>query len=165
MGSPMKTGFLTALLAIGLFHTTWPASLAKADEGEGPPAPYDLTAVECGELDAEAGLRPLRPSHIAGEDLDLLCKVTVSLSAQSLKNKAVPKPHTVKLTVAHGAKVAFEQVRDVRVLNAGSRVILFVVPAEKLPTDAGKVALRVELSKPANKPEKKELGYDLVSED
>jgi hypothetical protein len=88
--------------------------------------------------------------------------VTVGLSA---KSKGAPKAHTVKLSVAQGQKPGFEQVRDARVLNAGQRVILFVIPAEKLPTEAGKVTLRVQLSNPANKPGFKELTYDLVSED
>jgi hypothetical protein len=135
---------------------------AGAEEAEAPPAPYDLATLDCGELDAEAGLRPMRVSHIAGEDLDVLCKVTVTLPQ---KTKGSPKAHTVKLTIMQGQKVAFEQVRDVRVLNAGSRVILFVIPAEKLPTDPGKVNLRVELSKPASKPAFREIAYELVSED
>jgi hypothetical protein len=135
---------------------------AAAQEAEGPPAPYDLKSMECGELDNESGLRTLRPSHIAGEDLDILCKVTVALSPQS---KGSPKAHTVKLTVTHGGKNTFEQVRDARVLNPGSRVILFVIPAEKLPTEAGKVAIRAELSRPANKPGSAEVSYSLTSED
>jgi len=159
----MKTGLTaitTAVTITALLGLT--AAPASAEEAEAPPAPYDLSAMDCGELDAEAGLRPLRPSHVAGEDLDVLCKVTVSLSP---KTKGTPKAHTVKLSVLHGQKAAFEQVRDARVLNAGSRVVLFVVPAEKLPTDAGKVTIRAELSKPANKPATRELTYELVSED
>jgi hypothetical protein len=135
-----------------------------AQEGDAPPATYDLKSMECGELDGEAGLRPLRNSHIAGEDLDILCKVTVGLSE---KSKGTPKAHTVKLTVVQGsgAKTTFEQVRDARVLNVGSRVVLFVVPAEKLPTEAGKVTIRAELSKPASKPGQHEVTYSLTSED
>ena len=157
----MRTGFRKVMRALAVAGLLW-ALPAHAEEGEGAPAPYDLTAVDCGELDSDAGFRPLRPNHIAGEDLDILCKVTVSLSA---KAKGAPKAHAVKLTVNQGTKVAFEQSRDARLLAAGSRVLLFVVPAEKLPTDAGKVTLRVELSKPVNKPNLRELSYELVSED
>lgn len=160
----MRTGFKTIMSALAVAGLL-AATPARAEEGvEAPPAPYDLTSVDCGELDTEAGFRPLRPSHIAGEDQDILCKVTVSLSA---KSKGSPKAHTVKLTISQGQKEKgnYEQVRDVRLLAVGSRVILFVVPAEKLPTDPGKVTLRVELSKPVNKPGLKELTYDLVSED
>ncbi len=156
----MKTTSVMALALAGLLSVGLKG--ASAQESEGPPAPYDLVGMDCGELDAESGLRPLRTSHIAGEDLDILCKVTVGLSA---KSKGTPKAHTAKLTVSQGAKVAYDQVRDARVLNAGQRVILFVIPAEKLPTEAGKVTIRVELSKPANKPALKEQTYDLVSED
>lgn len=162
----MKSGFAMATVLAstiaGPLFAPWLAGTADAQEAEGPPAVYELSAVDCGELDTEAGLRPLRPSHIAGEDLDILCKVTVGLPA---KTKGLPKAHTVKLSVMRGQKVAFEQVRDARVPSAGSRVLLFVIPAEKLPTDPGKVVLRVELSKPANKPGFRELGYELVSED
>jgi hypothetical protein len=157
----MRTGFRTLMSALAVAGLL-AAAPARAEDAEVAPAPYDLTAVDCGELDTEAGFRPLRPSHIAGEDQDILCKVTVSLSA---KSKGAPKAHTVKLTITQGQKSTFEQVRDVRLLAVGSRVILFVVPAEKLPTDAGKVSLRVELSKPVNKPGSKDLTYDLVSED
>lgn len=160
----MRTGLRTIMSALAVAGLL-AAAPARAEEAvEAPPAPYDLTSVDCGELDSEAGFRPLRPSHIAGEDQDILCKVTVSLSA---KSKGSPKAHTVKLTIAQAGKEkgGYEQVRDVRLLAVGSRVILFVVPAEKLPTDAGKVTLKVELSKPVNKPGTKELTYDLVSED
>jgi len=34
-----------------------------------------------------------------------------------------------------------------------------------MQTDAGKVTIRAELSKPANKPATRELTYELVSED
>ncbi len=158
----MRTGFHQVLRVLAVAGLLGAAPVYAEEAAEAPPAPYDLTAVDCGELDTEAGFRPLRTSHIAGEDLDILCKVTVGLSP---KTKGSPKAHTVKLTVTHGQKNTYEQVRDVRLLAAGSRVILFVVPAEKLPTDAGKVTLRVELSKPVNKPGLKELTYDLVSED
>jgi hypothetical protein len=141
---------------------TLSASAVSAQESEGPPAPYDLKSMDCGELDNESGLRTLRASHIAGEDLDILCKVTVALSAQS---KGAPKAHTVKLTVTLGSKTSYEQVRDARLLNVGSRVLLFVIPAEKLPTEAGKVTIRAELSKPANKPASHEVTYSLTSED
>jgi hypothetical protein len=157
----MKTGFTTVVRALAVAGLLW-AMPAHADDSEAAPAAYDLSAVDCGELDTDAGFRPLRPNHIAGEDLDILCKVTVSLSA---KSKGAPKIHSVKLTVNQGQKVAFEQARDARLLAVGSRVLLFVVPAEKLPTDPGKVTLRVELSKPVNKPNLRELSYDLVSED
>lgn len=134
----------------------------QAQDVEAPPAPYDLLAMDCGELDKESGLRPLRPSHTAGDDLDILCKVTVGLSD---KTKGSPKSHTIKLSVLQAGKTTFEQVRDSRVLNPSSRVVLFVVPAEKLPTEAGKVLIRAELSKPVNKPGQKEVSFDLVSED
>lgn len=137
-------------------------SLVAAQEVEGPPAPYDLGAMDCGELDRDSGLRPLRTTHTAGDDLDILCKVTVSLAD---KTPGSPKTHTVKLTVQQGGKTSFEQVRDTRVLTPGKRVVLFVVPAEKLPTEAGKVHIRAELSKPANKPGFKEIGFELVAED
>ena len=139
------------------------ATPAWSQEVEAPPAPYDLKSMDCGELDSDSGLRPLRPNHIAGEDLDILCKVTVQLAE---KSKGTPKAHTVKLTVSHqGAKTSFEQVRDARVLNVGSRVVLFVIPAEKLPTEAGKVTIRAELSKPANKPGMHEVSFSLTAED
>lgn len=147
---------LFVLGAVALARPGW------AQEVEAPPAPYDLKSMDCGELDSESGLRPLRQSHIAGEDLDILCKVTVALSD---KSKGTPKAHTVKLTISQGAKTSFEQVRDARVLNVGSRVILFVIPAEKLPTEAGKVTLRAELSKPANKPLTHEVTFTLTAED
>lgn len=156
----MKTSSVTAMVLAGFLGLGLP--VASAQEAEGPPAPYDLVGMDCGELDTESGLRPLRASHIAGEDLDILCKVTVALNA---KSKGTPKAHTAKLTISQGSKVAYDQVRDARVLNVGQRVILFVVPAEKLPTEPGKVTIRVELSKPANKPALKEQTYDLVSED
>lgn len=142
--------------AVALAEPAW------SQEVEAPPAAYDLKAMDCGELDSDSGLRPLRPNHIAGEDLDILCKVTVSLSE---KSKGTPKAHTVKLTVSQGTKTSFEQVRDARVLNVGSRIILFVIPAEKLPTEAGKVTLRAELSKPANKPGTHEVTFNLTAED
>jgi hypothetical protein len=140
------------------------AGSAWGQEAEAPPAAYDFKAMECGELDGESGLRPLRTNHIAGEDLDILCKVTVGLSD---KTKGTPKTHTVKLTVVQekGGKTTFEQVRDARVLNVGSRVVLFVIPAEKLPTEAGKVTIRAELSKPVSKPGMHEVSYALTSED
>jgi len=149
-----------ALLAAGYLALIGGSTLAQ--EGELPPAPYDFRSIDCGELDSDAGYRPLRPSHIAGEDTDILCKVTVALSD---KSKGSPKPHTVKLTVSQGSKVSFEQVRDARVLSPGSRVVLFVIPAEKLPTEAGKVTIRAELSKPVNKPSSQEVTYTLSSED
>ncbi len=149
-----------AMLAAGYLAVVGGA--VSAQEGELPPAPYDFKSIECGELDSEAGYRPLRPSHIAGEDTDILCKVSVGLSD---KSKGSPKPHSVKLTVSQGSKVAFEQVRDARVLSPGTRVILFVIPAEKLPTEAGKVTIRAELSKPVNKPGFQEVTYTLSSED
>ena len=71
----------------------------------------------------------------------------------------------MKLTVSHGTKVTYEQVRDARVLSVGSRVLLFVIPAEKLPTEPGKVTIRAELSKPVNKPGFQEVTYTLSSED
>ena len=153
-----------AFSGLGLFVLSAVAFMRPglAEEVEAPPAAYDFKAMECGELDSDSGLRPLRPSHIAGEDLDILCKVTVGLSE---KSKGTPKAHTVKLTVGQGAKTSFEQVRDARVLNVGSRVILFVIPAEKLPTEAGKVTIRAELSKPANKPGLHEVSYSLTAED
>lgn len=138
------------------------ATPSLAQEVEAPPAPYDFKSMDCGELDSDSGLRPLRASHIAGEDLDILCKVTVGLSD---KSKGTPKAHTVKLTVAQGSKTTFEQVREARVLNVGSRVILFVIPAEKLPTEAGKVTIRAELSKPASKPATHEAAFTLTAED
>ncbi|HRI53795.1 MAG TPA: hypothetical protein PLW65_26830 [Pseudomonadota bacterium] len=46
-----------------------------------------------------------------------------------------------------------------------SRVILFVIPAEKLPTEAGKVTIRAELSKPASKPATHEAAFTLTAED
>lgn len=150
------------LFAMLMSALTLAAGSAVAQEAEGPPAPYDLKSMECGELDNESGLRTLRASHIAGEDLDVLCKVTVAFSPQS---KGSPKAHSVKLTVTQGNKTSFEQVRDARVLNVGSRVILFVIPAEKLPTEAGKVVVRAELSKPATKPGSAEVTYSLTSED
>ena len=159
----MKTALFSGLclaLSLGISSV---ATTASAQEAEAPPAPYDLTAMECGELDTESGLRPMRKSHIAGEDLDILCKVTVALTD---KVKGAAKPHTVKLTVVQGTnKTTFDQVRDARVLNVGSRVLLFVIPAEKLPTEAGKVTIRADLSKPANKPGVREITYDLTTED
>lgn len=149
-----------AMVAAGLLAMV--GGSATAQEGELPPAPYDFRSIECGELDSDAGYRPLRPSHVAGEDTDILCKVTVALSD---KTKGSAKPHTVKLTVSHGTKVTFEQIRDARVLSAGSRVLLFVIPAEKLPTEPGKVTIRAELSKPVNKPGFQEVTYTLASED
>jgi hypothetical protein len=156
----MKTSFTMACALAGLLGVN--LSTATAQEGDAPPAPYDLNTLECGELDSESGYRPLRPSHIAGEDLDILCKVTVGLAP---KIKGSPKAHTIKLTVSQGAKVAYDQVRDARVLNPGSRVILFIIPAEKLPTEAGKVTIRAELSKPVNKPGLKEQTFTLTAED
>lgn len=150
------------LAALGLCLPLLAPAVAVAQDVEAPPAPYDLSAMDCGELDKESGLRPLRPSHTAGDDLDILCKVTVGLSD---KIKGSPKAHTVKLTVSSGGKTSFEQVRDARVLNPSNRVVLFVIPAEKLPTEAGKVVIRAELSKPANKPGLKEVSFALVSED
>lgn len=152
----------TKLCAVLWAALTLSAGAVSAQETEGMPAPYDLKSIECGELDNESGLRTMRPSHIAGEDLDILCKVTVALSAQS---KGAPKAHTVKLTVTQGAKTSYEQVRDARLLNVGSRILLFVIPAEKLPTEAGKVTIRAELSKPVNKPASHEVTYSLTSED
>lgn len=149
-----------AMLAAGFLATV--SGVVSAQEGELPPAPYDFRSIECGELDNDAGFRPLRTSHVAGEDTDILCKVTVALSD---KAKGSPKPHTVKLSVSQGTKVTFEQVRDARVLSPGSRVLLFVIPAEKLPTEAGKVTIRAELSKPVNKPGFQEVTYTLSSED
>ncbi|MFO0573293.1 MAG: hypothetical protein U1A78_04805 [Polyangia bacterium] len=154
----MRTKLCAALMAA----LTLSAGAVSAQESEGQPAPYDLKSIECGELDNESGLRTMRPSHIAGEDLDILCKVTVALSAQS---KGAPKAHTVKLSVTQGTKTSYEQVRDARVLNVGSRILLFVIPAEKLPTEAGKVTIRAELSKPVNKPASHEVTYSLTSED
>jgi hypothetical protein len=156
----MKTGFTMVCALAGLLGVH--LSTATAQDADATPAPYDLTSLECGELDSDAGYRPLRPSHIAGEDLDILCKVTVGLPA---KTKGTPKAHTVKLTVGQTTKVGYEQVRDARVLNAGSRVILFVIPAEKLPTEAGKVTIRAELSRPVNKPGFKEQSFTLTAED
>lgn len=160
----MRNGYLkkSALALALLLAGAASPSVALAQEAEAPPAPYDLSAMDCGELDTESGLRPMRASHIAGEDLDILCKVTVALTPQS---KGSPKAHTVKLTVTQGKKVAYEQARDARVLNVGSRVLLFVIPAEKLPTEAGKVVIRAELSRPANKPGLREVGYELTAED
>lgn len=149
-----------AMLAAGYLAVA--GGRVSAQEGELPPAPYDFKSMECGELDSDAGYRPLRQSHIAGEDTDILCKVSVALSD---KSKGSPKPHSVKLTVSQGTKVAFEQVRDARVLSPGTRVLLFVIPAEKLPTEAGKVTIRAELSKPVNKPGFQEVTYTLSSED
>ncbi|MBP8195590.1 MAG: hypothetical protein KAY55_00360 [Deltaproteobacteria bacterium] len=149
-----------AMLAAGYLAVV--GGVVQAQEGELPPAPYDFRTIECGELDNDAGYRPLRPSHVAGEDTDILCKVTVALSD---KTKGSAKPHTVKLTVSHGTKVTYEQVRDARVLSVGSRVLLFVIPAEKLPTEPGKVSIRAELSKPVNKPGFQEVTYTLSSED
>jgi len=149
-----------AMVAAGLLAMV--GGSATAQEGDLPPAPYDFRSIECGELDNDAGYRPLRPSHVAGEDTDILCKVTVALSD---KTKGSAKPHTVKLTVSHGTKVTFEQIRDARVLSAGSRMLLFVIPAEKLPTEPGKVTIRAELSKPVNKPGFQEVTYSLASED
>lgn len=148
-----------AALCLPLFAAP---TLSRAQDSEGPPAPYDLVSMDCGELDKESGLRPLRPSHTAGDDLDILCKVTVALSD---KSPGSPKAHTVKLSVQQGGKTTFEQARDARVLTPGKRVVLFVVPAEKLPTEAGKVQIRAELSKPVNKPGFKEVGFELVAED
>ncbi len=154
----MRKGF--AMLAAGWLVCS--GFGASAQEGDLPPAPYDFRTMECGELDNDAGYRPLRPSHIAGEGTDILCKVTVALSG---KTKGSPKPHTVKLTVSQNNKVSFEQIRDARVLSVGSRVLLFVIPAEKLPTEPGKVTIRAELSKPVNKPSFQEIAYTLSSED
>jgi hypothetical protein len=137
-------------------------ALCAAEEGEAQPAPYDLVSMECGELDNEAGLLPLRPSHTAGEDLDLLCKVRVQLPATA---KGAPKAHTVTFSVFQNKKTTYQQVRDVRLLSPGARTILFVVPAEKLPTEGGKVRVRAELSKPASKPGFKEITYELNAED
>ena len=153
-----RTVFVCALL-LGLGFS---APARAEDTNEGPPAPYDLAAMDCGELDKEAGLRPMRAAHIAGDDLDVMCRVTVSLSD---KTKGSPKAHSVKFTVSAGGKVTYEQVRDARVLSPGSRVLIFVVPAEKLPTEAGKVTLRAELSKPVNKPGQKDITFDLTAED
>jgi hypothetical protein len=158
---------LVVSVAASVSFALFDASVVRAQEAEAvsaAPAAYDFKSMECGELDGEAGLRPLRSTHIAGEDLDILCKVTVGLSD---KSKGSPKAHTVKLTVAQekGGKTTFEQVRDARVLNVGSRVVLFVIPAEKLPTEAGKVTIRAELSKPVNKPGLQEVSYTLTSED
>ena len=149
-----------AMLAAG--YLMMAGGAASAQEGELPPAPYDFKSMECGELDSDAGYRPLRQSHVAGEDTDILCKVSVALSD---KAKGSAKPHSVKLIVSQGSKVAFEQVRDARVLSPGTRVLLFVIPAEKLPTEAGKVTIRAELSKPVNKPGFHEVTYTLSSED
>jgi len=153
-----------AFWGLGLFVLSAVAFTAAglAQEVEAPPAPYDFKSMDCGELDSDSGLRPLRASHIAGEDLDILCKVTVGLSD---KSKGTPKAHTVKLTVAQGQKTTFEQVREARVLNVGSRVILFVIPAEKLPTEAGKVTIRAELSKPVSKPGVHEAAFTITAED
>ena len=152
----------TALWSLGLLvlSAVSLAGPAWSQEVEAPPALYDFKSMDCGELDADSGLRPLRPNHIAGEDLDILCKVTIALSG-----KGTPKAHTVRLTVGQGTKTSFEQVRDARVLNVGARVLLFVIPAEKLPTEAGKVTIRAELSKPANKPGMHEVSYSLTAED
>lgn len=162
----MRPGFMTALLTWGLLLASASVMPASAEEADQPPASYDLNTLDCGELDGEAGLRPMRPSHIAGEELDILCKVTVAL-APPTKSKGLPKPHTIKLTALSGAgqKVAFEQVRDTHLLTPGTRVILFVIPAEKLPAEPGKVSLRVELSKPASKPNWRETSYEVVAED
>ena len=130
--------------------------------GEAPPAPYDLASMECGELDSDAGLLPLRPSHTAGEDLDLLCKIKVSLPD---KAKGQPKGHTVNFTVFQGKKTTYQQSRDARLLAPGERTILFVVPSERLPTEGGKVTVRAELSKPASKPNVREVTFDLNAED
>ena len=154
----MKDFSRSAALLVALLG----ASPVAAQEGEVPPAAYDFKAMECGELDTDAGLRPLRPNHVAGEELDILCKITVGLSD---KSKGAAKAHSVRLTVGQGGKTSFEQVRDARVLGVGSRVLLFVIPAEKLPTDAGKVLIRAELSKPVNKPGFQEVSYTLSSED
>ena len=96
-----------------------PAALFRPGSGPGwKAAGYDSSTMDCGELDKESGLRPLRASHTAGDDLDILCKVTVGLSD---KIKGSPKAHTIKLTVSQGGKTSFEQVRDARVLNLESR--------------------------------------------
>lgn len=145
---------LTLLLAPG----------ARAEEeGEAVgPAPYELTALDCGELNSEAGLLPLRASHTAGDDRDLLCKVTVTLPKGG---KGAAKAHSVTFTVSQGKKTSHQEVRDARVLSAGARTILFVVPAERLPGENGKVRIRAELSRPAVKPGFKEVTYDLAAED
>lgn len=152
-----------ACLLLGSLTLSLAPRLAGAQEGgEAPPAPYDLVSIECGELDAEAGLLPLRPSHTAGEDLDLLCKVKVSLPKTA---KGTPKTHTINFTVGVGKKTTYQQSRDTRLLAPGARTILFVVPAEKLPTESGKVTVRAELSKPASKPSSREVTFDLNAED
>jgi hypothetical protein len=135
---------------------------AGADEGgrEAPPAVYELTAMECGELNDEAGLTPLRPSHTAGEDLDLLCKLKVTVPPAG-----TPRAHSITFSVFQAKKTTYQQVRDVHLLTAGTRTILFVIPAEKLPTDGGTVRIRAELSKPSTKPGFREVTYDLNAED
>lgn len=157
----MKRIVLTlALICAGL---TLPRAAAWAQEGgEAPPAPYDLVSIECGELDNQGGLLELRKTHTAGEDLDLLCKVKVQLPAAT---KGTPKAHTVTFSVFQAKKTTYQQVRDVRLLSPGARTILFVVPAEKLPTEGGVVKVRAELSRPATKPNVREISYELNAED
>lgn len=139
-----------------------PGARAQEEGDAAAPAPYELATLDCGELNSEAGLLPLRASHTAGDDRDLLCKVTVTLPKGQ---KGTPKAHTVTFSVSQGKKTSHQEVRDARVLSPGSRTILFVIPAERLPGENGKVRIRAELSRPAVKPGFKELTYDLASED
>ena len=154
----------TLLTPLFLFPLLFAPVASAQEEGDGAaPAPYEVTAMECGELNGEAGLLPLRASHIAGDDHDLLCKVTVTLAKTQ---KGVPKAHNITFTVSSGnKKPAHTEVRDARVLSAGSRTVLFVVPAEKLPGEGGKVRIRAELSRPAVKPGFREVTYELTAED
>ena len=77
------------------------------------------------------------------------------------------RAHTVTLSVFQGKepKARWTEVRDARLLAPGSRVILFVVPAEKLPGEGGKVRIRAELSRPAQKPGFREISYDVNADD
>ncbi|MCS6912646.1 MAG: hypothetical protein RMK29_12225 [Myxococcales bacterium] len=154
----MRSVFCLLVLALLGFPLEAPAQ----EGGDAPPAPYDLLSLECGELDQEAGLLPLRPNHIAGEDMDLLCKAKVQLSPSA---RGTPRPHTVSLSVVQGKKTTYQQVRDTRLLAPGTRTILFVIPAERLPSDSGKVVIRAELSKPASKPSIREVSFEINAED
>lgn len=163
MKIPAKTVLLSAACAGLLGAAAAGDRVASAEEGHtGPPASYDLVSMECGELDNEGGLAALRPIHTAGEDQDLLCKVKVQLAATQ---KGEAKAHAITFSVFQNKKTTYQQVRDARILSPGARVVLFVVPAEKLPTEGGKVRIRAELSKPASKPAFREITYDLNAED
>lgn len=125
------------------------------------PGPYGLGPLDCHVLDGFGRERALPKQFAAGEEPDLLCRIGV-VQPPNVSSA----DHELTLTVYVSGRETYRQARPVRMTAAGQRVMLFIVPAERIASfDPADVVVRAVLSPPARPPAGQGVAFRVEPED